>query len=116
MAEIDDKPRTALRGALWAGLAGGFGTGGYALKGILAASGPDAVASYVLLPFVFISAAVFFGIWGLALGTVIAHVRGTRPAMRPVLIMAWVVSIAVPAAIAWELVGGFSRPVLHGTP
>lgn len=100
----EEKPsRPEMPWALWAGLAGGTAVTALAWSAILKSTSSTAAIGYLFLPFVFIGGAVFFGIWGLAAGAVVAHLRGVKQAVRPVLIMAWVVVLAVPAALAWNV-------------
>jgi hypothetical protein len=99
-------PSTPRRWALWAGLSGGFVPAAVTLYQVDLSADAQAALVYLVVPFIFIAGALVMGIWGLATGTVVAHLRGSAQAMRPVLAMAWVVAVAVPAVIAWNLAYG----------
>ena len=89
-------------------MAGGLVAAAVTAQGILSSASPTAAVGFVFLPFIAIAVAMLAGVWGLALGTVVSHHRGMRAALRPVLVMAWVVSVATPAALAWEVAAGFA--------
>lgn len=101
-------PHPARAWAFFAGIAGALAACVVSVKGILSSGGSTAAIGFVFVPFIAIAVSVLAGAWGLALGTVVSHHRGARVALRPVLIMAWVVSIAAPAAVAWEVAAGFA--------
>lgn len=107
-SEAGPPPHPARRFAFFAGCAGALVAAAVTAKGILASASPTAAVGFVFLPFIAIAVAVLAGVWGLALGTVVTHHRGVRGALRPVLVMAWVVSVAAPAALAWEIAAGFA--------
>lgn len=100
--------RPELHWAFWTGLAGALAAAALSVKGILASASSTAALGFVFVPFVAIAAALPAGIWGLALGVVVAEIRGKRRSVRAVLIMAWVVSLAVPAVLAWQLRQGLA--------
>lgn len=101
-------PHPARTYAFVAGVVGALGAVAVSVKGILASGSATAAIAFVFVPFIAIAVAVLAGVWGLALGTVVSHHRGARVALRPVLLMAWVVSVAVPAAVGWEVAAGYA--------
>ncbi len=102
------QPRPEMPWAFRAGVAGALAAAAISVKGILGSETPAAALGYIVLPFVAIAAAVPSGIWGLALGYLVACRRGLRRAVRPVLVMAWIVALAVPAMVSWEVYRGLS--------
>jgi len=101
-------PHPARTYAFVAGIGGALAAAVVSVKGILSSGSSTAAIGFVFVPFIAIAASILAGVWGLALGTVVSHHRGARPALRPVLIMAWVVAVAAPAAVAWEVAAGFA--------
>lgn len=108
MSAEETKSRPELPWAMWSGIAGALAAAALSVKGIMASGSSTAAIGFIFVPFIAIAASIPAGVWGLALGTVVAHARGVKRALRPVLIMAWVVTLAVPVAIAWEVEKGFS--------
>ena len=94
--------------AFWAGVGGALAAAVISVKGILSSASSTAAIGFIFLPFVAIAAAVPSGIWGLAVGYLVACRRGLRQAVRPVLVMAWVVALAAPAMVSWEVYRGLS--------
>lgn len=105
---MEQTPRPELPWALWAGVAGALAAAAISVKGIFASASSTAAIGFIFVPFIAIAAGVLAGVWGLALGTVAAHLRGLKQVLRPVLIMAWVVALAAPAAIGWEAWRGYA--------
>jgi hypothetical protein len=105
---MERKPRPELPWALWAGIVGALAAGAISVKGIFSSASSTAAIGFIFVPFIAIAAGVLAGVWGLALGTVACHFRGIKQALRPVLIMACVVTAAAPAALGWELWRGWS--------
>lgn len=101
-------PHPARAWAFYAGIAGGLCALAVSSRGILSSGSTVAAIGFVFVPFIAIAVSVLAGVWGLALGTVVTHHRGVRVALRPVLLMAWVVSVAAPAAVAWEVAAGLA--------
>lgn len=99
MARTD---RPELPWALWAGVAGAIAAAAVSVHGIFSSASSTAAIGFIFVPFIAIAAGVIAGVWGLALGTVVAHLRGLRQVLRPVLIVAFVAAAALPAAIGWE--------------
>jgi len=108
MSDAGNTRRPELPWAMWAGIAGALAASALSVKGILGSASSTAAIGFIFVPFVAIAAGVLAGVWGLALGTVVAHARGVKRALRPVLIMAWVATLAVPGAIAWEAEKGLA--------
>jgi len=94
--------------AFWAGVAGALVTSAISVKSILSSASSTAAIGFIFLPFIAIAAAVPSGIWGLAVGYLVACRRGLRQSVRPVLLMAWVVALAAPAMVSWEVYRGFA--------
>jgi len=107
-AAMTNKPRPELPWALWAGIAGALAAAAVSVKGIFSSASSTAAIGFIFVPFIAIAAGVLAGVWGLALGTVVAHFRGLKQALRPVLIMALVVAVAVPAALGREMWRGYA--------
>ena len=101
-------PHPARAWAFYAGIVGALVALAVSAKGILSSGSSTAAIGFVFVPFIAIAVAVLAGVWGLALGTVVSHHRGVRGALRPVLLMAWVVSVAAPTAVAWEVAAGLA--------
>jgi len=89
--------------ALVAGIAGGILAGVVSVKGIFASASSTAAIGFLFIPFIAAAAMVIAGVWGLALGCVWYAVRGTRQYFRAVLLLAWVLAVAGPAAAGWEV-------------
>jgi hypothetical protein len=91
---------------MWAGIGGALAATAIAVKGIMASASSTAAIGFIFVPFVAIAAAVPAAVWGLALGYIAAHLRGMRRSVRAVLVMAWVVALAVPGVIGWQIYEG----------
>ncbi len=100
--------RPEARFALVAGIAGGLAAAAISVKGIFASASSTAAIGFVFVPLIAAAAAVPAGVWGLALGCVSLSLRGARRYDPAVLVMAWVVVLAVPAAIGWEVWRGLA--------
>jgi len=100
--------RPELPWALWAAVAGAAAAGAISVKGIFSSASSTAAIGFIFVPFIAIAAGVLAGVWGLALGTVIAHLRGLKRVLRPVLIMACVVTVAAPAVLGREIWRGYA--------
>lgn len=95
--------RPEARFAHVAGIAGGLAAAAISVKGIFASASSTAAIGFVFVPLIAAAAAVPAGVWGLALGCVWLNLQGARRYYPAVLVMAWVVALAVPAAIGWEV-------------
>ncbi len=104
--EPDRPPRPELPWAMWAGIAGALAATAISVKAILSSASSTAAIGFIFVPLVAIAAAVPSAVWGLALGYIAAHSRGVRRAVRAVLVMAWVVALAVPAVVCWQVYEG----------
>ncbi|MSQ54342.1 MAG: hypothetical protein EXR31_03130 [Betaproteobacteria bacterium] len=102
----DRPPRPELPWAMWAGIAGALATTAISVTGIMSSGSSTAAIGFIFVPFVAIAAAVPSAVWGLALGYIAAHLRGARRPVRAVLVTAWVVALAVPAVIGWQVYEG----------
>jgi len=100
--------RPEARFALVAGIAGGLAAAAISVKEIFASASSTAAIGFLFVPLVFAAVAVPAGVWGLALGCVWLSLRGARCYFRAVLLMAWVVVLAAPAAIGWEVWRGLA--------
>jgi hypothetical protein len=93
--------RPEARWALWAGIAGALAAAVVQAKAILSSADASAAVGFVFVPLVAILVAVAAGIWGLALGHVVARLRGE--VNDP-----WHVFAAAAAALALGVVAAFS--------
>jgi len=100
--------RSEARWALWAGIIGALATAALSTKMILSQDSPSAGLGFVFLPLVAAAAAVPIGIWGAALGHVVAHLRGRAPEPKIVFWVALVAAAALPVAVACEVWRGKS--------
>lgn len=100
--------RSEARWALWAGIIGALATAALSAKMILSQGGPGAGLAFVFLPLIAAAAAVPLGIWGAALGHVVAHLRGRAPEPKIVFWVALVAAAALPVALASEVWRGKS--------
>ena len=100
--------RPEARFALAAGIAGGLAAALISVKAIFASATSTAAIAMLFVPFIAAAAMVGAGIWGLALGCVWQALRGTQRYFRAVLLSAWVLALAGPAAIGWALWNGFA--------
>jgi hypothetical protein len=94
--------------ALWSGIAGALAVAALMLKGSFASSGSAAVLGIVAVPFVAAVAAIPIGIWGAALGHVVAHLRGRASEPKIVFWVALVAAASLPVAVASEVWRGKS--------
>ncbi|HZQ72304.1 MAG TPA: hypothetical protein VFB08_05270 [Burkholderiales bacterium] len=97
--------RPEARWALWAGLAGAAAASALAVKGIFSSSSSTAAIGFVFVPFVAIAAGAVAGVWGLALGHVVLAAAGRVPRVRPLLIVAVLAALSLPAILgreAWQ--------------
>jgi hypothetical protein len=88
--------------ALWTGIAGGVAAAVLSTVSIFSSASSTAAIGFIFVPFVAIAAMVGSGIWGFALGCVWSSVRGVQRYAPALLAAAWVLALAVPAAIGWE--------------
>lgn len=95
--------RPEARFALFAGIAGAIAATAISVKGIFASASSTAAIGFVFVPLIAAAAAVPAGVWGLALGCVWRSARGAQRYFPAVLAMAWVVVLAAPAAVGWEV-------------
>ena len=100
--------RPEARFALVAGIAGALAAAAISVKGILASASSTAAIGFIFVPLIAAAAAVPSGVWGLALGCVWLSLRGAQRYFPAVLVMAWVVTLAAPAAIGWEVWRGLA--------
>lgn len=94
--------RPEARFALVAGIAGALAATAISVKGIFASGSSTAAIGFVFVPLIAAAAAVPAGVWGLALGCVWFALRGTRRYFPAVLLSAWLLTLAGPAAVGWE--------------
>jgi len=97
MTALSHRPEA--RWALWAGIAGGIGATAVQVKAILSSSDPSAAGAFFLVPLITIAAGVAAGIWGLALGHVVARLRGQVHEPWTVFAAALVAALALPLAL-----------------
>jgi hypothetical protein len=88
---------------LWAGLAGLVLAAALQVKAIFWSASPDAAVGFIFVPLIAILAAVAAAIWGLALGHVVARLRGAVREPWSVFAAALLVAAALPAAIGYEV-------------
>lgn len=100
--------RPEARFALIAGIAGALAATAISVKAIFASGSSTAAIGFIFVPLIAAAVAVPAGVWGLALGCVWFALRGERSYFRAVLLAAWVVALAVPAAIGWEVWRGLA--------
>ena len=100
--------RTEARWALWAGIVGALATAALSTKMILSHGSAGAGLGFVFLPLVAAAAAVPVGIWGAALGHVVAHLRGRAPEPKIVFWAALVAAASLPSVVASEVWHGRS--------
>lgn len=94
--------------ALWAGIAGGIAAAVLSVKGILGSASSTAAIGFLFVPFIAIAAMVPAAVWGLAAGCVWLSLRGTRRYAPGMLVAAWALAIAGPAAVGWEVWRGIA--------
>ena len=95
--------RSEARWALWAGIVGALATAALGAKMILSHGSSTAGLGFVFLPLVAATAAVPIGIWGAALGHVVAHLRGRAAEPKVVFWVAVVATGSLPGVIAYEI-------------
>jgi hypothetical protein len=100
--------RSEARWALWSGVAGFFATAALSTKMILSHGSSTAALGFVLVPFVAGAAAVPIGVWGAALGHVVAHLRGRAPEPKVVFWVAVVAAASLPLTVCYEVWKGRS--------
>jgi len=100
--------RSEARWALWAGIIGALATAALSARMILSHGSSGAGLGFVFLPLVAAAAAVPIGIWGAALGHVVAHLRGRASEPKIVFWVALVAAAALPVAVASEVWRGKS--------
>ncbi len=93
---------------MWASVAGGLAAAGLSVKGILASGSSTAAIGFVFVPFIAIAAMVPSAVWGLALGCVCLSLRGAQRYAPAMLVAAWTLTLAAPAAIGWEVWRGLA--------
>lgn len=100
--------RSEARWALWAGIIGALATAALSAGMILSHGSSSAGLGFVFLPLVAAAAAVPIGIWGAALGHVVAHLRGRASEPKIVFWVALVAAASLPVAVASEVWRGKS--------
>jgi hypothetical protein len=94
--------------ALWAGIAGALAATALSVKAIMASGSSTAAIGFIFVPFVAIAAMALAGIWGFSVGCVWYAARGAQRYAPAVLAAAWVLAVAAPAALAWEVWRGLA--------
>lgn len=74
MTTLSQRPEA--RWALWAGIAGALIAAAVQTKAILSSADSSAAVGFIFVPLIAILAAMAAGVWGLALGHVVARLRG----------------------------------------
>lgn len=100
--------RSEARWALWAGILGALATAVLGAKMILSQGSSSAGLGFVFLPFVAAAAAVPTGIWGAALGHVVAHLRGRAAEPKLLFWLALLAAGSLPGVVAAEIWHGRS--------
>ena len=95
--------RSEARWALWAGVAGALAMAALATMMILSHHNSGAALGFIFVPLVAAAAAVPVGIWGAALGHVVAHLRGRAAEPRIVFWVALVAALSLPATVGYEV-------------
>lgn len=95
--------RSEARWALWAGVAGALAMAALATMMILSHHHSGAAFGFILVPLVAAAAAVPVGLWGAALGHVVAHLRGRAAEPRVVFWVALVAALSLPATVGYEV-------------
>lgn len=94
--------------AMWAGIAGGLAATALSVKGIFASGSSTAAIGFIFVPFIAIAAMLPSAVWGLALGCVWLSLRGAQAYAPAMLAAAWVLALAGPAVIGWEMWRGLT--------
>lgn len=84
--------------ALWCGVAGALAATVLSVRSILATPGAEAAMSFVVVPVIAIVVAVPAGVWGLALGHLVARARGKVGSAPGLLAAAVAAALALPIA------------------
>ena len=100
--------RPESRFALVSGIAGGLAAALISVKAIFGSASSTAGMGFVFVPFIMAAAMVFVGVWGLALGCVWHALRKNETYYRAVLLLAWVVTLGVPAYAGWQVWQGLA--------
>ena len=100
--------RPEARFALITGIFGGLAAAVISVKAIFSSSSSTAGIGFVFVPFIMATAMVFSGVWGIALGCVWHAHRRTRSYYRPVWLLAWVMTLGVPALAGWQVQQGLA--------
>jgi len=95
--------RSESRWALWAGVAGALAMAALATMMILSHQNSGAALGFIFVPLVAAAAAVPVGIWGAALGHVVAHLRGRAAEPKIVFWVALLAALSLPATIGYEI-------------
>lgn len=94
--------RPEARWAFWCGAAGALVALPASTVSILS-HGAGAAFSFVLVPLIAAAVAVPAGVWGMALGHVVLHLRGRAEEPRILFWVALVAAAAPPLVLVWEL-------------
>lgn len=97
MTTLRERPEA--RWALWSGIAGALIALVVQTQAIFSSTDPSVVVGFVFVPLIAILVAVAAGIWGLALGHVVARLRGE--VHEP-----WIVFASAVAALALGVLAG----------
>jgi hypothetical protein len=100
--------RSEARWALWAGILGALATAVLGAKMILSHGASTAGLGFVFLPLVAVAAAVPIGLWGAALGHVVAHLRGRAAEPKLLFWLALLAAGSLPGVVAAEIWHGKS--------
>jgi hypothetical protein len=107
MSDEEAKPRFSSRPeapwAMWAGIAGGLAATLLSVKAILGSGSSTSAIGFIFVPFIAIVAMVPSALWGLAAGCVWLSLRGVQRYAPAMLVAAWVLALAGPAVIGWEI-------------
>jgi hypothetical protein len=95
--------RPEARWALWAGIVGAVSTAAVSTWKIVAEGTAAAGLSFVLVPLAAAFVAVPAGVWGLALGHVVLHLRGRASEPKAAFWLALMAVVLPPVAVAWDL-------------
>lgn len=95
--------RPEARWALWAGIVGAVATFAVSTWKIFAEGSAAAGLSFVLVPLAAAIVAVPAGVWGLALGHVVLHLRGRATEPKAAFWLALMAAVLPPLAVAWDL-------------